>query len=396
MAMPGIYVINKQVVPQPLTEIFQAPVRCLFVLFTSAPKQELLTDVTSVAQLRERSVLHSLSVVVMECLQGFFSNGGEFCDVLWIPVPLFPHLQGQWILDLPSAIEGDAMSHLPGIASFEGHPLGCPDYLAIPELDNPDLDLSPSLKRQIQQGVIELCEKRGDLTLFYQCYTLPPPHTSQGSPSSQLRKSRHACGLFPGVLTVQSLKRSSEAVTSGVGHVLGALCKVTRETGNLVHSPANQPLKEIIALAPGVHRSHWEQARENRLAPIRLFRQRGVRLWGDVNLAGEPESVARGLYRLKRTLKWGLLPYVFEPNSPALQSRVERDIKAFLELLFERGVLKGNSPKESFVVHCDAERNTPESVAAGLLQVEVGVALAEPLEFIFLHLIQNQEMRTRG
>jgi phage tail sheath protein FI len=50
--------------------------------------------------------------------------------------------------------------------------------------------------------------------------------------------------------------------------------------------------------------------------------------------------------------------------------------------IHESGALRGSRPEESFYIRCDASINTAESIAAGQLFVEVGVAVAAPSEFI--------------
>jgi uncharacterized protein len=62
--------------------------------------------------------------------------------------------------------------------------------------------------------------------------------------------------------------------------------------------------------------------------------------------------------------------------------RVTQLVFDILLRFFNQGVLRGSAPREAFYVRCDGSNNTKETVLAGQLHIEVGVAIAAPAEFI--------------
>jgi phage tail sheath protein FI len=60
----------------------------------------------------------------------------------------------------------------------------------------------------------------------------------------------------------------------------------------------------------------------------------------------------------------------------------------YLTTLQQSGVLKGNTPEEAFYVKCDAENNTSATAQQGIVNIEVGVALSSPAEFVIIKIGQ--------
>jgi phage tail sheath protein FI len=54
-----------------------------------------------------------------------------------------------------------------------------------------------------------------------------------------------------------------------------------------------------------------------------------------------------------------------------------------------QGGLRGATPAEAFFVKCDAENNTADQIAQGQVNIEVGVALQYPAEFVVITLSQK-------
>lgn len=79
---------------------------------------------------------------------------------------------------------------------------------------------------------------------------------------------------------------------------------------------------------------------------------------------------------------------VFEPNDQRLWERIAVTCTAFLRQYYQRGGLRGASAAQAFYVTCDSSINTQASVAAGAVNVEVGVAVQYPAEFVVIRLGQ--------
>jgi uncharacterized protein len=87
---------------------------------------------------------------------------------------------------------------------------------------------------------------------------------------------------------------------------------------------------------------------------------------------------------LRRVLEQQTQWMVFEPNSEPLWADVRNLLSSYLRELYLAGAFKGAIEDEAFFVRCDQTLNPPAVVDAGELVAEVGVAPAEPLEFIVL------------
>ncbi|MEA2481129.1 MAG: uncharacterized protein QOJ07_3051, partial [Thermoleophilaceae bacterium] len=119
----------------------------------------------------------------------------------------------------------------------------------------------------------------------------------------------------------------------------------------------------------------------------------GVRLSAARTLARDPQwrqlSVRRLVSMLERALQHELDWVVFEPNTASLRADVDHLIRAYLRRLYRANAFVGAGEDEAFFVRCDDTLNPAPVVDAGQLVAEIGVAPAEPLEFIVLRLARG-------
>lgn len=119
----------------------------------------------------------------------------------------------------------------------------------------------------------------------------------------------------------------------------------------------------------------------------------GRAIWGARTLqaGGEfPYIQMRRLFMfLEKSVFNNTQSYVFENNSVALRSSVQARISSFLLGLFQQGYFQGATPAEAFFVICDSSNNTPQSIAAGLLYCDIGVAPTRPAEFVVFRFQQK-------
>jgi phage tail sheath protein FI len=81
--------------------------------------------------------------------------------------------------------------------------------------------------------------------------------------------------------------------------------------------------------------------------------------------------------------------YVFEPNGPALHRTVERAFDTLLGELMQRGAFAGRSAREAYQVDVvDSDLNSPASLDAGRLFIELKVAPAQALRFLTVRLVR--------
>jgi phage tail sheath protein FI len=160
------------------------------------------------------------------------------------------------------------------------------------------------------------------------------------------------------------------------------------------HGPANVLAAEVISLDDVV-----SPARHDELHPqginVYLRERDGIRLTAARTLSRIPSlrqlSVRRLLTMIIRALEQQMQWVVFEPNNQALRFEVRLAIENYLRQLFRLGAFKGATEDQAFFVTCDETNNTPLSTDDGRLVAEIGVAPAEPLEFIVLSLARDAD-----
>jgi phage tail sheath protein FI len=79
---------------------------------------------------------------------------------------------------------------------------------------------------------------------------------------------------------------------------------------------------------------------------------------------------------------------LFEPNDPALWRRLNSTFSSFLTGFWSQGGLVGGSPNQAYYVKVDVTNNPQQSVDNGYCNIEVGVALQRPAEFIVIKIGQ--------
>jgi phage tail sheath protein FI len=98
--------------------------------------------------------------------------------------------------------------------------------------------------------------------------------------------------------------------------------------------------------------------------------------------------VRRTLNYLKVALKDITQYAVFEPNDQNLWDSLTATVSGFLAEFYRSGGLRGDNASQAFYVVCGSTNNTAASIDQGIVNVEVGVALQYPAEYIVINLSQ--------
>ncbi len=116
----------------------------------------------------------------------------------------------------------------------------------------------------------------------------------------------------------------------------------------------------------------------------------GLRLMGARTLSRTTDlrqlSVRRLITLLTLTLERRLAWTVFEPNDARLRDRVGGLVTGLLRDLFAAGAFAGATEEDSFFVRAGADLNPARVRDAGQFIVEIGIAPAEPIEFLIVRL----------
>jgi phage tail sheath protein FI len=271
-------------------------------------------------------------------------------------------------------------------------------------IDEITMVLVPDLMGQYQRGAIDLdavravqlaiiahCEQMGDRMAIID----PPPNLSP----QQVRQwrmdvagydSRYAALYYPWVEVLDRASGSTIQVPPS-GHLAGVWAR-TDGTRGVHKAPANEVVRGAVSLPTQVTKAEQELLNPIGVNCVRAFPGRGIRVWGARTLSSDREwqylNVRRLFNYLEESILGGTQWVVFEPNDDALWARIRRTISAFLVNEWRKGALFGLTPDEAFFVKCDSENNPAESIDAGQVICEVGVAPVKPAEFVIFRLAQ--------
>jgi phage tail sheath protein FI len=119
---------------------------------------------------------------------------------------------------------------------------------------------------------------------------------------------------------------------------------------------------------------------------VYLLRTDGIWLMGARTVSRDPAwrqlSVRRVVSLVERTVLSELAWTVFEPNDRVLRGKLELLLGGLLRQLFAAGAFAGATPAESYFVRTATDAVLPLESSAGQLVCQIGLAVAEPLEFI--------------
>lgn len=262
--------------------------------------------------------------------------------------------------------------------------------------DLPGLLLDPLLPGDLaaivalQQQVVELA---AGLRRFIALLDVPPGISQQAIAQWRAHFSSDFCAAYYPWLNIASLDDARDAlILINPAAVAAGIIARQEITFGVPHGPANTLALGVVSvdevIAPGRH---------DQLHPlgINIFlpQRDGIALTAARTLSRDPGyrqlSVRRLMTMLQRVLHRQMQWVVFEPNNAGLRVQVRHLLINFLRQLYNAGAFKGRREEQAFFVRCDGELNNQRVLDAGQLIVEIGVAPAEPLEFIVVRIVRD-------
>jgi phage tail sheath protein FI len=187
-------------------------------------------------------------------------------------------------------------------------------------------------------------------------------------------------------------KDDQKVYTPPSGGICGLYGRVDGTRG-VHHAPANELFRAALGLKYSLTDREQELLNPKGINCLREFPGRGIRVCGARTFSSDPEwryiNVRRLFCMVEQAIQNGTQWVVFEPNTCYLWKQITRDITAFLLNIWNTGALFGSSPEEAFFVRCDDKLNSPESIEAGMVVVEVGMAPVKPAEFVIFRVSQK-------
>lgn len=219
--------------------------------------------------------------------------------------------------------------------------------------------------------------------------------------------SKFAALYHPWIRVVDPRRRASRPTRAipPSGHVAGEYARTDIRTG--VHrAPANGVLGWALDVTARITPAEHGVLNAAGVNVIRPLPGRGLRILGARTTSSDASwrfvNVRRLVIMIMKAVDLATQWAVFEPNSHGTRSKLQLALITFLATLWEHGALTGTSLAEAFFVKCDAENNTPDDVGNARLIVDIGIAPAQPLEFIVLRVwragneLEFAETTTRG
>ena len=245
--------------------------------------------------------------------------------------------------------------------------------------------------KAVQTAMLAHCELMGDrIAILDPPPGLSPQQVKEWRTDQAGYDSRYAALYYPWVKIFDPVSGNNRFVPPS-GH-LGGIWARNDNTRGVHKAPANEVIRGAVALETQLTRSEQELLNPLGINCLRAFPGRGILVWGARTLSSDPAwrylNVRRLFNYLEESILDGTQWVVFEPNDDALWARIRRTISAFLVMEWRRGALFGLTPDEAFYVKCDRETNPAESIDAGQVVCQIGVAPVKPAEFVVFQLAQ--------
>ncbi|KQY30833.1 phage tail protein [Caulobacter sp. Root487D2Y] len=324
---------------------------------------------------------------------GFFNNGGSRCYVVNTKADGAIAGKGRG-LDALAAIDEIAIIAAPGRTDVASH--------------SALLDAAESLKDRV--AILDAPPRVDDVEVLTRAAegaappttpaaegdTTSPPSRGKGpKPGLRPRDSDGGYGAcyFPWLTGRDAVNPDTVAQIPPSGHMAGIYARTDSERG--VHkAPANVTIRGVDGLTQMLTRGEQDVLNPVGINCIRFFAREGARVWGARTLAPSASNwrylnVRRLFNMIEESIAISTRWVVFEPNATPLWKDIQRDVGAFLTLLWRQGALAGARPEDAFFVKCDAETNPPEVVDAGQVVVVIGIAPVKPAEFVIFRIGQT-------
>jgi uncharacterized protein len=301
-----------------------------------------------------RIALSTLPGYLTESLSLFFLNGGETA----------------YVYSLGPRKAGSAAPFLDALTALEKLPE--PALLAFPDA----VLLSPAERQKVQLAALAHCAKLRNRF----CILDVPAATSL-----PLQAALTGDNLSYGALYGPWLRTDSTTLPAS-GAVAGVYASVDRLRG-VWKAPANVTLKGITGLT-----ETYTEREQERLNVLRVFPGKGTLVWGARTLDSNSNEwryvpVRRLFLMVEESLQRGLAGLVFEPNDVNTWLRTRSLIENFLSGLWRQGALVGSKPEQAFFVQVGLNTTmTAQDIAAGRLNIHVGLAPTRLAEFTILRL----------
>ena len=304
--------------------------------------------------------------------------------------------EGSSSLTLPSSI-----GTLPLTGGSDGTVSEDPDYLTalerLAQIDRTFVIFAPdNTSTELTSALVEFCEANKS---FYVAETPADLTAAEAVSHAQaVGVSDHAAVYYPHlwVSDATSLSRSAVKKIGPSGSVAGMMLNTDASIG-VFKAPAGTTatLPGTVALERQLTSTELD-ALNNDSYPVNAIRNlagvgpvvMGARTL-DQSSSTKYVNIRRTMVFLDKELKSMLEFALFRNSGSDLWAEMRTVVSAYLENFWGNGGLRGTSRETAFYVKIDAENNSLDDIQNGVVNVEIGVALQYPAEFIKIQLTQT-------
>jgi hypothetical protein len=270
--------------------------------------------------------------------------------------------------------------------------------------DNIDLNIPAVTSDNIINSVLEWAEGTGKVFVV-----IDGPRGAEGATSTQIaagytglvtgsdpyRATSYGAVYGPWLMASDPATNMYGAVRllPPGGAVLGRFAR-NDSVRHVAKAPAGTEtkLEGVLAAETKFTPGELDDLADNHINVIRLVPGNGICIMGSRTLKRElPDRyvpVRRTLIMLRKQLGDITKFAVFEPNGPDLWQVIKMTVDRYLLHQLRQGVLAGRNESEAFNTICSDQNNTPQTINAGRVNVDVRVALRYPAEFIVIKIGQ--------
>ncbi|MCP4136613.1 MAG: phage tail sheath family protein [bacterium] len=278
-----------------------------------------------------------------------------------------------------------------GIGLFEAFPeislIAAPDVVLFEELVHQDKTQGHKDMITVQKAMVDQCER---LDTRFAILDLPDiKDIIKLMDYTGKFDTRHAAVYYPKLQIVnpEDMRALSTVIIPPSGHIAGVYAECDEKDG-IFRAPANKYLTGAVGLTAQINDDEYEIIYPRGINILRSVPGRGIKVWGARTLSSDTEwkyiNVRRTFSVIKRAIKNGTGWAVFEPNDKSLRKRIVRHVSAFLLDLWREGYMAGVVPEDGYFIRCDDELNPVENIDAGIITVEIGIAIAKPAEYLVM------------
>lgn len=264
--------------------------------------------------------------------------------------------------------------------------------IPLEDLDGLRLDPSTNLAEIIalQRRLIDLATSLESFVVLLDV----PPGLSQRRVMSWREQlySMYAAAYHPWLKVARGDDNRDAAITINPAAVAAGIIARRELERGVQFGPANEFARGVFDVEERVSPSRHDELHQQAIN-VYVNERDGALLTAGRTLSPDPAyrqlSVRRLMTMLRRVLHRQMQWALFEPNDFRLRADIRNQLDAYLRQLYSANAFAGARAEDAFFVRCDEELNPQSVVDAGRLYCHVGVAPAEPLEFLVLQIARE-------